>query len=138
MGPTADGQNPAPPGGWLSQVYPAIHKGFSCFIHPNWCRMSSIHCMTVCLALGIRALTGGFVVGGSSGYIAMWELAEEEEPFWGGWPFFGGSALFSGSRTTKRRTTNTNQSFPPCWLAEPSPPNWGESWAHFFKWDLNL
>ncbi|CAJ1429043.1 unnamed protein product [Effrenium voratum] len=29
--------------------------------------------------LCIRALTGGFVVGGSSGYIAMWELAEEED-----------------------------------------------------------
>ena len=38
-----DGQHPAPLSKWLRHVYPTIHRGFSCFILPNWCEVDFVH-----------------------------------------------------------------------------------------------
>ena len=40
------GRNPAPLSQWFTHVYPTIHRGVSCCIQPNWCRVLSIHSMT--------------------------------------------------------------------------------------------
>ena len=37
---------PAPVGRWFIHVYPIIHMVSTCFNHPRWCRISSIHSTT--------------------------------------------------------------------------------------------